>query len=153
MQFQEGRKSHSYLESELNFPLTFAAYRNLCSRGKRPLAVNAETDDMESTYNYQVLPDGGMAAAPNPGGGVYPGANAWTGITQHVFSNGTKIIKVWVHDARIVIRFSFDGVTWGDDIVLKDSPQAENFYHSALRCQVINYTNALIATYQIMGQW
>ena len=51
------------------------------------------------------------------------------------------------------MRFSFDGITFGDDVVLKDSPQSENFYQSALACQVINYTNGLLATYQIMGQW
>lgn len=108
---------------------------------------------METTYNYQILPTGGMAAAPNPAGGAYPASDAWTGITELVFSTGTKIIKVWVHDARMVIRFSFDGVTYGNDVVLYDAPQAEPFYLCALRCQVINYANAQIATYQVMGQW
>lgn len=108
---------------------------------------------METTYNYKILPLGGMALAPNPGGGAYPAADAWDGISELRFGTGTKIIMVWVHDSRIVIRFSFDGVTYGDDIVLYDSPQAEPFFMSAQACQVINYVPGAVAVYQIMGQW
>lgn len=112
---------------------------------------------METTYNYQILPTGGMASAPNPGGsGAYPGANAWTGIPVLSFTNGTKIILVWTHTNRIVIRFSFEASgddNWGDDIVLYDAAQAEPLFMSAQRAQVINYVSGSIAQYQIMGQW
>lgn len=108
---------------------------------------------METTYSYQILPPGGMASAPDPGGGSYPAADAWDGISELRFKTGTKIILVWAHMNRIVIRFSFDGVNYGDDIVLYDAPQAEPFYMSALACQVINYLPGAIAVYQIMGQW
>ncbi len=108
---------------------------------------------METTYNYKILPSGGMANAPDPGGGAYPAADAWSGISELRFGTGTKIILVWTHNNRIVIRFSFDGVTYGDDIVLYDAPQAEPFYLSAQACQVINYLPGATAVYQIMGQW
>lgn len=108
---------------------------------------------METTYQYQILPTGGMASAPDPGGGAYPAADAWDGISELRFSTGTKIIMVWVHNNRVVIRFAFDGANYGDDIVLYDSPQAEPFYMSAQACQVINYLPGSIAVYQVMGQW
>jgi len=108
---------------------------------------------METTYEYQVLPVGGMAEAPDPGGGKYPAADAWLGISPLRFSTGTKIIMVWVHNNRIVIRFSFGGTDYGDDIVLYDSPQAEPFYMSAQAIQVINFVPGSTALYQIMGQW
>lgn len=114
---------------------------------------------METTYNYCVLPIGGMANAPDPGGGAYPAADCWDGITEHVFtdqlgaSRGTKIVMVWAHDNRIVIRFSYDGVTYGDDTVLYDAAQAEPFYLSAQRFQVINFVPGSTAVYQVMGQW
>ncbi len=94
-----------------------------------------------------------MASAPDPGGGAYPAADAWSGISELRFSTGTKIILVWTHNNRLVIRFAFDGVTYGDDIVLYDAPQAEPLYMSALSCQVINYLPGATAVYQIMGQW
>ncbi len=111
---------------------------------------------METTFNYIILPSGGMASAPDPGGGVYPAADAWTGITELLFTTGTKIILVWAHTNRIVIRFSFEATgvdNWGNDIVLYDALQAEPFYMSAQRCQVINYVPGSTATYQVMGQW
>ncbi len=114
---------------------------------------------METTYNYIVLPVGGMSVAPNPGGGVYPAADAWTGIPVLDFTTGTKIVNVWAHDNRVVIRFSFSGVQadgsieWGDDIVMFDAPQAEPYYMSARLCQAINFVSGSIALYQIMGQW
>ena len=104
---------------------------------------------METTYEYEVF----NGVAPNPGGGVYPGPNAWTGIPELVFATGTVIIMAWIHDQRAVVRFAFDGVTYGDDIVLYPALQAEPFYLSAQSVQVINFTNGSFANYQIMGQW
>lgn len=104
---------------------------------------------METTYNYITH----YGIADNPGGGLYPGANAWTGIVPLLFGTGTKLIKVWIWNQNAVIRFSYDGIVWGDDIVIWDSVQAEPFYLSAMSAQVINFTNGSLATYQIMGQW
>lgn len=111
---------------------------------------------MDTTYNYIVLPSSGMSAAPDPGGGVYPAADAWDGIPELLFTTGTKIILVWAHNAQIVIRFNFQLLgddNWGDDIVLYDALQAEPFYLSAQRCQVINKVPGSTALYQVMGQW
>ena len=60
---------------------------------------------------------------------------------------------VWAHEQRLVIRFAFDGVTYGDDIVLYDAAQAEPFYYAAQTFQVINYLNGAFAVWQVMGQW
>ena len=103
---------------------------------------------METTYNYAVF-DG---SAPNPPTGVYvPGD--WTAIPIYTFPTGTKILLVWVHDSRMVIRFSFDAVTYGDDIVLFDAPQAEPLYMSVQSFQVQNFVSGAISVWQVMGQW
>jgi hypothetical protein len=105
---------------------------------------------METTYNYKVFYG---SAAPNPAGGVWPGAGVWTGITSYNFGTGTKIIMVWIHDNRAVIRFSFDGTTYGDDILLYDSPQAEPFYYAAQSFQIVSMITGSAAVWQVMGQW
>ena len=104
---------------------------------------------METTYNYKVF----SGTAPDPAGGSYPSAAAWTGITAYSFGTGTKIILVWVHDNKLVIRFSFVGDNYGDDIVLYDAPQAEPVYLAAQKFQVINQTPGSAAQWQVMGQW
>jgi len=109
--------------------------------------ADVETN-MESTYNYTVF-DG---TAANPPTGAYV-VGDWTGIAINTFATGTKILMVWVHDNRLVIRFAFTGVAWGDDIVLYDAPQAEPFYLSAQSFQVQNFVNGSLALYQVMGQW
>ena len=104
---------------------------------------------METTYNYKVF----YGNAPDPGGGAYPAPDAWTGIAELDFTTGTKIIMVWVWDQFAVLRLSFDGITYGDDIVLHNAPQAEPFYYCAQKAQIINFTPGATAIYQIKGQW
>jgi len=103
---------------------------------------------METTYTYEVF-DG---TAPNPPTGVYMQGD-WTGIPEYAFTSGTKILMVWTHNNRAVYRFTFDGVTYGDDIILYDAPQAEPLYMSAQRFQVQNHVNGSFAVWQVMGQW
>ena len=103
---------------------------------------------METTFNYKIF--GGNA--PNPPSGTYVNGD-WTGLTEYNFGTGTKIILVWCHDQRMVIRFSFDGVVWGEDFELYDAPQAEPLYMSAQKFQVQNRVNGAQAIFQVMGQW
>ncbi len=103
---------------------------------------------METTYNYKVY----FGNAPNPPTGTYVNGD-WTGIPRFDFPTGTKIVMAWAHDSRMVIRFSFDSILFGDDIVLFDAAQAEPFYMSALAFQVQNYTSGSVSVWQVMGQW
>lgn len=103
---------------------------------------------METTFEYRTF----FGTAPNPPTGVYVTGD-WAALPEYSFGTGTKILLVWAHDNRLVIRFSFDGVDFGDDIVLWDSPQAEPFYQSAQKFQVQNYVNGAASIYQVMGQW
>lgn len=111
--------------------------------------VNVGIRNMESTYNYKAY----NGTAPDPNGLVYPSAVHWFGIREYAFGTGTKILLVWVHDNRLVIRFSFDGVAYGDDIILYDAAQAEPFYYSAQKFQVINFVAGSNSVWQVMGQW
>jgi len=103
---------------------------------------------METAFIYEVH----FGTAPNPPTGVYV-AGDWTGIPEYTFSSGTKILMVWTHNNQAVYRFSFNGLTYGDDIVLWDAPQAEPIYLSAQRFQVQNYVNGSFAIFQVKGSW
>lgn len=114
---------------------------------------------MESTYNYIVFPvQGSSLNAPDPGGAANPSTNnwvnAWVGIPEYAFGTGTKIIMVFVHNNRLVLRWRFSAdADWGDPIILWDAPQAEPFYHSAQYFQVMNYVPGSTALWQVIGQW
>lgn len=103
---------------------------------------------METTFNYDVT----FGIAPDPPSGAYI-AGDWTGIATYAFGTGTKIIKVFAHENRLVIRFAFSGVLWGDDIILWDAAQSEPFYLSAQSFQVQNYVAGSNCIFQVIGQW
>ncbi len=103
---------------------------------------------METTYNYTVF----FGTAPDPPSGAYVRGD-WGSLPEYRFTTGTKIVLVWAHHNRLVIRFAYTGSDFNDDIILWDAPQAEPLYMSVQAFQVQNYVSGSDSVYQVMGQW
>lgn len=104
---------------------------------------------MEVAYRYDCL----NLMAPDPAGGADP----WAGLASHTFTDqagnlfSTKIIWVWVKDQHAILRLSYDGVNWGDDIKLWADDQPLPIMFNARMWQIRNEVAASVADVQIFG--
>lgn len=109
---------------------------------------------MRSAYRYAVRPVTGIGPAPDP----TPGPDPWAGIAEiHVGTAATpaksRFIYVTAEDSLLMVRLSYDGINYGDDITINPDDPPELYYFSAQRAQVRNETLGNIARYQLTFMW
>lgn len=104
---------------------------------------------MEVAYRYDCL----NLAAPDPAGGVDP----WAGLVSHTLIDqagnafSSKIIWIWVKDNNAIVRLSYDGVNWGDDIKLWSGDQPIPLMFNALTWQIRNEVAGTVADVQVLA--
>lgn len=102
---------------------------------------------MEIAYRYDCL----NLNAPDPAIGPDP----WAGLASYTLTDQagnaftSKMIWVWVKDADCIIRFSHDGIVWGDDIKLWSGDQPIPIVFNAQSWQIQNDVAASIADVQV----
>lgn len=108
-----------------------------------------------STSRYAVT----EAAAPDPAV-VPPAPDVWSGLASHTFVDGatgergtTRMILVKVWDQRCYIRFSYDGVNWGDDILYDPDHPPQWLWLSSQMFQIRNHTALNVCNYSVEGYW
>lgn len=104
---------------------------------------------MRSAYRYAVRPVTGVGNAPNPTAGADP----WLGIAEIEVGGTSRFIYVTAEDQLLIVRFSYDGLVYGDDITINPEDPPELYYFSAQRAQVRNETAGNIARYQLTFMW
>ena len=105
-----------------------------------------------STSRYSVT----EGIAPDPAGGIDP----WAGLATIRFVDGgtgargtTRMIMIKVWDQRGYIRFSYDGVNFGDDILFDPDHPPVWLWYSAQMFQIRNATAGNDCNYSVEGYW
>lgn len=108
-----------------------------------------------STSRYGVS----EGAAPDPAA-VPPAPDVWSGLASHNFVDGatgvagtTRMILVKIWDQRGYVRFSYDGINFGDDILFDPDHPPIWLWYSAQMFQIRNHTAGNVCNYSIEGYW
>lgn len=100
---------------------------------------------MESAYQYKVA----KGPAPDP----VVGPDPWAGIAEIAVTGTSRFIHITTSNNPLIVRFSYDGLVFGDDIELSHYDPPEIYYLSAQKAQVHNKTAGNIATFQLVFMW
>ena len=95
-------------------------------------------------YRYDVIHLSGTTVPPiqDPAGGADP----WAGVTEHSFTDadGNALTSIFIligaKDNDAIVRFSRDGTSWGDDIIVYSDDNPITRYIKAQRIQIRNET-------------
>lgn len=105
-----------------------------------------------STSRYSI----NEAAAPDAAVGVDP----WLGLATTIFIDGatgtrgpTRLIWIKTWDNRMYVRFSYDGVNFGDGILFDPDHPPVPLWYTAQSFQVRNAVAGSVANYSIEGYW
>lgn len=108
-----------------------------------------------STSRYSIH----EGAAPDPAA-VPPATSPWDGLATHRFvdgatgvANSTRMILIKTWDQRCYVRFSYDGVNWGDDILYDPDHPPVWLWYSAQMFQIRNATAGNICNHSVEGYW
>lgn len=105
-----------------------------------------------STSRYSVT----EGVAPDPAGGADP----WAGLAEHSFIDGatgvagtTRMIMIKTWDQKGYVRFSYDGVNYGDGILFDPDHPPIWLWYSAQKFQIRNETAGNNCNYSVEGYW
>lgn len=108
-----------------------------------------------STSRYSIT----EGAAPDPAV-VPPATDVWSGLAEHLFVDGatgeagtTRMILIKTWDQRCYVRFAYDGVNYGDDILYDPDHSPQWLWFSSQRFQIRNHTAGNVCNYSVEGYW
>lgn len=100
---------------------------------------------MYSAYRYSVA----RGNAPDP----VVGPDPWLGLPEIDVGGTSRFIYTTTTDNPLIMRFSYDGINFGDDIEISQDDPPELWYYSAQKAQVRNVVAGNIAVYQLTFMW